>query len=375
MARILSLLVLNAGYAFRGVGRPLGAYAFVSRLLGGDPADGAGAYALGRSGNRFRGCFLEVLPLPLPADYVLGIDLQRRDFEAGFRSYLHGEIRHRGWWYYYLYALIVKIPLGILGLAIWSFAAWLTGRGASRDEWVLWLPALTVLTVVSSQTGFNHHMRYVLPCFPFVIVSVGKLSRFWGRATPVRGVGLTVLLIAAIASSMTIHPHYPSYFNEIAGGPAHGHEHLLDSNIDWGQDLLFLKQWLDSHPQARPLGLAYYNYIDPRIAGIHYDFPPPGSDGLFPDDPHRARTFGPQPGYFAVSVNLVQGINCFAPDGHGGLRPIRTDQFAYFRRFQPIAKAGYSIFIYRISLEDANRFREERGLPLLEDVFSSGNAP
>jgi hypothetical protein len=368
---LLSFLTLNAGYGFQGIGRSLGELPFVSRLLGGAPLDGADSYSFGRSGNRFRSGFVENLRIPLPEDYVLGIDLQRRDFEAGFRSYLHGEIRHRGWWYYYLYALAVKLPLGLVGLFIWSFCDWLNGRGAPSGETVLWLPAVTILAVVSSQIGFNHHMRYILPCCPFVIISTGKLAQFWNRSTPLRGLGVTFLLIAAIASVLSVHPHYSSYFNEAAGGPDHGQEHLLDSNIDWGQDLLFLKRWLNEHTQEQPLKLAYYNIIDPRIVGIDYKLPPPGPDRLFQDDPARLRSLGPHPGYFAISVNFVQGLDCFAPDGMGNLRAIRANQYAYFQRFQPIAKAGYSIFIYHITLEDANRVRHELGLPLLTEESSS----
>jgi hypothetical protein len=63
-------------------------------------------------------------------------------------------------------------------------------------------------------------------------------------------------LLWSIASSLGVYPHSLSYFNELVGGPANGHAHLLDSNIDWGQDLLLLKEWLDAHPEASPLGLA-----------------------------------------------------------------------------------------------------------------------
>ena len=59
--------------------------------------------------------------MPLPKNYVLGVDLQKRDFESYSQpSYLRGQFSPRGWWYYYLYALAVKVPLGtwlLVGLA------------------------------------------------------------------------------------------------------------------------------------------------------------------------------------------------------------------------------------------------------------------
>ena len=63
-------------------------------------------------GNRFTNSNLGELPVPLPTDYLRGIDVQWQDFEQGWHSYLRGEWRNHGWWYYYLYALAVKVPLG-----------------------------------------------------------------------------------------------------------------------------------------------------------------------------------------------------------------------------------------------------------------------
>src|SRR5437773_734910 len=64
-----------------------------------------------------------------------------------------------------------------------------------------------------------------------------------------------------------------SYFNEMAGGPENGAAHLLDANIDWGQDLLELKRWCDAHPEARPLYLGYFGttFVDPGIANIEFE--------------------------------------------------------------------------------------------------------
>jgi hypothetical protein len=374
---LLSVLVLNLGYGFRGTCRPLGEFAFVSRALAGPPPDGAGTYEYGSSDNRFRESWLAGVPVPVPTDFVLGIDLQRRDFEAGFRSYLGGEIRHRGWWYYYLYALAVKVPVGTAVLVLWGLFGAFRGLGGARlvDEAALWLPAFILLAFVSSQTGFNHHLRYVLPAFPLAFVSAGKLAGYWARRRWRLGLVVGLLLGWGIIASIRIHPHSMSYFNEIAGGPDNGHNHLLDSNIDWGQDLLFLKRWLDRHPEARPLGLAYYHYVDPRLVGIDFTLPPPGPTDLFPDDPAYRWSLGPHPGYFAVSVNLVRGLNCFTPDGRGGLRPVRAGAYEYFQHFQPIGKAGYSLFLYRITPEEANAVRRQLGLPPLSPPILPRRTP
>src|SRR5258708_33014813 len=122
------------------------------------------------------------------------------------------------------------------------------------------------------------------------------------------------------AGSVAIHPHSLSYFNEAAGGPKNGHFPLIDRNIDWGQDLTYLKQWIQDHPEAGPIQLAYFNNVDARVLGIEYTLPPTGPDGLFPDDESYTTGIGPHPGYFAVSVNFLRGIPFTIGDGKGGLR-------------------------------------------------------
>jgi len=86
-------------------------------------------------------------------------------------------------------------------------------------------------------------MRYVLPIFPFAFVWASQVA----RAVPSKQWKTAALGAVALAwsvgSSLWVVPHSLSYFNESVGGPAGGHAHLIHSNIDWGQDLLYLKRW------------------------------------------------------------------------------------------------------------------------------------
>lgn len=372
---VVSLFVLSFGYEFDGTGKPLKEFAFVSRTLGGETSPGAG---WSPPGGRFGSGWLGEVRLPIPAEFLCGIDAQRRDFEGGYFSYLDGEWRDHGWWYYYGYALALKVPLGVWGLVLWGAALTIGRHPASvrwQDELFLWLPALAVLVLVSSQTGFNHHLRYVLPLFPFVIVSAAKVAYFLQPGHRKARVLVVALILWAAGSSLAVHPHYLSYFNEPGGGPDQGHDHLIDSNIDWGQDLLFLKAWLDEHPEGRPLGLAYYNFIDPRVIGIDYTQPPKAPHGSFADEPRLAADFGPHPGYFALDVNFIRGASFFTSDGRGGLNQVGLHDYEYFRSFRPISKAGYSIFIYHISLDEANAVRRELGLPALPGLPARQETP
>jgi hypothetical protein len=261
---------------------------------------------------------------------------------------LAGEWRDRGWWYYYLYGLAVKVPLGTWALVLWGVGLTILRHPASArwvEELTLWLPALAVLTLVSSQTGFNHHLRYVLPMMPFVVVATGKLGYFLQPGRWKVGAVVLLLLTASVASSLRVYPHSLSYFNELAGGPDNGHRHLVNSNIDWGQDLFFFQRWVARHPEAQPMGLAYFN-IDCRVLGIDFGKVPPDAGGKSLE--HEMARCGPHPGWFGVDI-------CSMTEG----------QYKYFERFTPVAKAGYSIFIYHITSEEANRVRQDMGLPPL----------
>ncbi len=125
---------------------------------------------------------------------------------------------------------------------------------------------------------------------------------------------IAVALTWSVGSSLAVYPHSLSYFNELAvvlptvvdasypqpinqsdghrgilsrikyaltAGPRNGPRHLLDSNIDWGQDLFYLKDWLDVHPDVRLNGMAVWGSYPATLAGIP-ETPLPPTD---PPDP------------------------------------------------------------------------------------------
>lgn len=392
--------VLNAGYGFAGTFTRLGEYRFVSEALSG--ADAWQDVDL-KGGNRFTESWMAHLPVPLPKDYLKGVDIQKRDFEQDNWSYLAGEWRRGGWWYYYLYGMLVKMPLGTWGLLLLAVYAAL-GRHAeqiiqpprqscsvdntttctggqygihtepasaqpgTRLPWrhalLLCSPGVVVFILVSSQTALNQHCRYVLPCFPFLFIALSSLfkphhtehtaapkvlSRKWVNLCP-SSAGLHapqqprwlivagwISVLASVGSSLLVYPHSLSYCNFAVGGPLNGPAHLLHSNIDWGQDLLHLKHWKQQHPGAEPFYVAYHGQVEPRHFGIDAKtVPPTANDGRLP-------------GWYALSVNVLYN---------------RHRNYSHFQKRRPVATAGYSIYIYHITLEEANRVRRELGLPV-----------
>jgi hypothetical protein len=87
---------------------------------------------------------------------------------------------------------------------------------------------------------------------------------------------LAPLLVAlCAASAYSTFPHWLGYFNELAGGVRAGWWHLEDSNVDWGQDLMFLNEWIDTHPSVRPIHVMSHHWIDTTI----YVADRPGGNG------------------------------------------------------------------------------------------------
>jgi hypothetical protein len=347
---LIGLMVLNVGYGFEGCFTKLGDYRFTSRALGATNAEHGGPET-DTTGNRFAGTWLASIPVLLPENYVRGIDAQRRDFESGRLSYLCGEYRNQGWLHYYVYAMAVKMTLGFWLLAVLSvfIFLWYGVIAADwREELMILVPGLGFLAFVSSQTGFSHHLRYVFPAFPFLFIWISRvagpamLARRWLLGLVAGG------MIWHAASCLRVYPHTLSYFNELAGGPENGAAHLLDSNIDWGQDLTFLKRWYDEHPEAHDLTVVYFGLYEP---GMLY----PQLKDLPRFDRAAWAQRGPQAGWYAISVNHVYGYAL------GGISDRPSADFVLFRHLRPVARAGYSIYIYHITEAEAARLRRELG--------------
>lgn len=379
----LAWFVFVLGYSGDGLFKPLGEYQFQSQAFSEtEPVDqDEEVHDVRSKNNRFAGTWMAGIPVPLPEQYVLGVDVQKANFESTTLSYLGGELRSQGWWYYYLYAVGVKSTCGALLLLVgvtivrivtiaFPIANPNHRNVLTKDEWIVVVPLIAILVTVSSQTGINKHLRYLLPAHPFAIIWISQAVRLAGAARPkLRKYGHTAMVACtawAVSSSLWIYPHSMSYFNELAGGPRRGDQHLINSNIDWGQDLFYLRDELDKRGW-RDVGMVYWGRFDPRLAGIEFDLPPRGPFEATSDARGRSRLL-PKPGRYAISVNHIRGYAFLAPDGNGGLAMPRKDAYSYFQRWQPIATAGYSTRLYEISTTDVTELRQRLGFDNLPDL-------
>jgi 4-amino-4-deoxy-L-arabinose transferase-like glycosyltransferase len=189
--------------------------------------------------------------------------------DTGHLSFLLGQLRTNGWWYFYLVALVTKTPLPLLatgpvGLGLLGREGW-----QARDGWRL-APVLLFVTVLAFASSFSHiniGVRHVLVLYPFLALGgAHALALAWRklRARPERPLALggaaCVVALAGwqVLTLWTAHPDYLPYFNEAV---AHPERVLVDSDLDWGQDLRRL-EWRSAAIKIPQLNLAYRGTAD-----------------------------------------------------------------------------------------------------------------
>lgn len=334
-ASFLALLVLNAGYLFEDTLVPLGEFKFCSVALGGE---GCSAQNVG---NRFSETLLAHVPVPVPKDYLLGMDYLRYEVESKRWSFLHGVWKLGSWRGYYLWTTLYKTPEGTLigaALGLLVFINRLAKRKLATESLTtlafIWLPCVVMFLSISFQGGFNHHHRYVLFVYPalFTLCGFPCANAAASRKTTLACFSLVLL---ASCSSLQCSPHFLSYGNCFAGGPRELWRVIGGSNVDWGQDLTLVDNWVKRHPNLKPIffELDYYG-LDGELFGEQ----PSRSSRSLRNGSIRAYEHG-EAEWLVVNVKSLVG---------------RSDKakFASLREIPPEYEIGYSFRVYKVQADN-----------------------
>ena len=244
----------------------------------------------------------------------------------GHPSFLLGETRQFGWWYFYYVALAVKTPLPLLlaGAAGLGMLLW---RGARERSVALMAAPLCFIAILLFSSAYSHiniGVRHVMVLYPLLAIGAAHaISTGWRAAAGLTREASRAVLRAALAAlvlwqagTLLVWPDYLAYFNELAG--SHPERILVDSDLDWGQDLRRL-----SHELARrrvdTLYLAYSGSADLMLEHL-----PPFQS--LPRD-------RPVTGWIAIDMLTLKDY-----------RP----HYDWLLRYTPVTRVGKSIDLYRI---------------------------
>ena len=288
------------------------------------------------------------------AQYFRGLFMNVQRSSSTDNRFFLGQIYRKGIRVYFPFVYLVKEPLAMHLLTLLALAFGISRmlQPAYRREWVAehfteiaFLLVLAVYWILSILSSLNIGVRHLLPTFALVYILVANelLVRYQRlrdhvQETEIKGLspaaidrslwGLRVILAVALGwqafSVLRVHPSYLAYFNELAGGPDGGWRYVVDSNIDWGQDLKRLAR-----------------YVDQRgIREIHFDYFGGGDVDYYLKGKERglSRCAAPQQGWVAVSAMWYQ---------HS-----REEPNCEYSRWLPmdklVAKIGYSIFVFYV---------------------------
>ncbi len=234
---VVSIIIINLGFLFNRTFASFSDYYFRSDLF-----------------QSLQTKISFIVPVPYP--YLDGLDwiIQRERTNTGFgRIYLLGETRFaEGFPGYYFIASFLKVPIATQLILLSAFAVYLSDKQRRRkflhDEWFLLLPVLFYSVYFNFFYRAQIGIRFYLVVFPLLYVFAGGLFIHWRDFRRTQKMAVLTLGIYLAASVFSCFPSYLAYFNEIVWDRKTAYKYLADSNLDWGQDGLKLRQYLAEHP-------------------------------------------------------------------------------------------------------------------------------
>jgi hypothetical protein len=256
--------------------------------------------------------------LPAP-EFFFGIAQAAIHGLEGHSAYLLGDISKSGWWYFFPLAIAVKTPLPFLALALGG-ALSLLQRARQQQEWIYLVPVVAPLAILASvmPSSLNIGLRHVLAIYPFLAVCGGvALAELWNapRHRVLTRSLAGVLLSWQLGSSLAAHPNYLAYFNPIAS--PNPEDFLIDSDLDWGQDLYHLRDELEARG-IEDASLALFTTADLKNLGL--------------DRFHSLQPGERRRGWIAASIFTIR----------------RQPGYGWLEGHEPVALAGRSIRLYHI---------------------------
>jgi len=284
------------------------------------------------------------------AQYILGVVMVFVRVGGGNTAYFLGQDSNQGWWYYFPVTFFLKetIPVLILTLLALLFAirkfifsiwkgrlrhpiAWL--KKYTLNHWPEVTMALFIIVygLVSMKGKLNLGVRHIMVLFPFIYILVIKKFKERIQETEYKKIFLVIFAVLFIwigAEIVITYPSYLAYYNEITGGPKNGYKFITDSNLDWGQDLRRMANWVNENPEIKKIKVDYFGGGVPAYyLGDKYQ------------EWHSQN--GPTTGWIAVSANY------FSESIYKSDSTFATSYY-YLENREPVKTFGHSIFVFYV---------------------------
>jgi hypothetical protein len=184
---------------------------------------------------------------------------------SGHRAYLLGQRSIEGWWYYFPVIVLIKTLTGVLLLLLLAnltacrailrggAEAAITKLRGIRPEWfVITLPPLFYFGI-AVRSHIDIGIRHVLPVYPFLFLWIGAVlfGTGWARSSRFVSRAAVLCLVLAAMESAAAFPRYLAFFNAPSGGRTQGWKYVVDSNLDWGQDIKRLRDYVAKNKVPR----------------------------------------------------------------------------------------------------------------------------
>ncbi|MFH0732486.1 MAG: glycosyltransferase family 39 protein [Candidatus Omnitrophota bacterium] len=307
----VSVVVLWAGYAFDCSPILKDAMRLEEKISVAHSVVGKIFPFLAQRPNSWLDNFLLNMPFPSGA-HLLGVLGVFGHVYQGHGTYFLGQELTHGNIFYFIVAFLIKttIPV-IIFFCAGAFTA--IRQGITRKERFLFI-IIIIFFLAASFSRLQLGIRYILPLYPlFFVICAKNVKPLFNKITKIP---VIFLMAWHVFSCLCIWPNYLSYFNEFIGGPKNGYKFLGDSNIDWGQDLPALAKYLKEN-NIENIKLYYFGVADPHSYGINYE------------DTSEGELARPEKTVYAISTRYIDTVQWAA-------------------NVTPVARAGYSIYIYMI---------------------------
>ncbi|MFA5098894.1 MAG: glycosyltransferase family 39 protein [Candidatus Paceibacterota bacterium] len=312
-------------------------------------------------------------------EYILGVLMVFQRSSGGNTSYFLGEVSAAGWWYYFPVVFALKEQIASLILIALSFivSIWHIFKSIKYQVSSIKINFLNYLSThfaefsmiffvifywaYSMKSPLNIGVRHILPTLPFIyILAASGIKRWFNNGSSnqregfeskiksfkndilkisIKGVFVGAIVIWYFAETLLVAPNFLSFFNELGGGTKNGYQYVTDSNYDWGQDLIKLKNFVAAQ-EVDKIAVEYFGggspsyYLDDKFEDWRSSKGNPADVGIH---------------WLAVSINNLQNnLGKLVP----GQQRNPEDEYQWLQKiknpYQPDYKAGTSIFIYKL---------------------------